>query len=422
MRILHILSQRPDSTGSGITVRAVIREAVAHGHDNMLIAGVQTDRPAAVPDLPPERVRVVGFRGPGDAPARKPPDTAEPIPEVGFRLPGMSDVMPYSSSRFGALSPVQIQQYEAAFRGVIADAIRAFKPDVIHTHHLWLVTALARRIVADIPMVTSCHGSDIRQFRNCPHLRERVLLGCRKVDAVLALSRVQKEEIIELYGFDTDTVHVTGAGYNDILFRWTEKSAAEPVRLVYAGKLSRAKGVPWLLKVLDEIEAPAWTLDLVGGGTGTECDECMVRAASMAPRVTLHGALSQSDLATIMKRCHVLILPSFFEGLPLVIIEGLACGCRIVATDLPGVRELVADLPESVVLRVSMPRLHASDQPRSDDIPVFLKHLDRGMRRMMHTVRESPDIQDTRVHRILAGHTWSGVFKRILKVYRRVAG
>ena len=43
LKILHLLSQRPDSTGSGIYVQAMIREANACGYDNYLVAGVRSD-------------------------------------------------------------------------------------------------------------------------------------------------------------------------------------------------------------------------------------------------------------------------------------------------------------------------------------------------------------------------------------------
>jgi len=43
LKILHLLSQRPDSTGSGIYVQAMIREAKACGYDNYLVAGVRSD-------------------------------------------------------------------------------------------------------------------------------------------------------------------------------------------------------------------------------------------------------------------------------------------------------------------------------------------------------------------------------------------
>ncbi|MDZ7663922.1 MAG: glycosyltransferase [Desulfotignum sp.] len=44
-----------------------------------------------------------------------------------------------------------------------------------------------------------------------------------------------------------------------------------------------------------------------------------------------HGPLSHDDLGDLLRHAHVFVLPSFYEGLPLVLMEALACGCRLVA-------------------------------------------------------------------------------------------
>ena len=58
-----------------------------------------------------------------------------------------------------------------------------------------------------------------------------------------------------------------------------------------------------------------------------------------------------------------MILPSFYEGLPLVILEGLASGCRIVATDLPGTKEVLGNSDADFITLVKTPRLRFTDQP-----------------------------------------------------------
>ena len=60
----------------------------------------------------------------------------------------------------------------------------------------------------------------------------------------------------------------------------------------------------------------------------------------------------QPQLAALMGRCHAFVLPSFYEGLPLVLAEARACGCRLVATALSGVvSQLAPPLGEDLLLR-----------------------------------------------------------------------
>ena len=70
------------------------------------------------------------------------------------------------------------------------------------------------------------------------------------------------------------------------------------------------------------------------------------------------------------------MLPSFFEGLPLVTIEALACGCRAVVTDLPGVRPwLQAHIPGAPIEFVQPPRMDGVDEPAREDLPAFEARL-----------------------------------------------
>jgi hypothetical protein len=177
MKILHIISQHPESTGSGFYLQNIIRQASAEGHDNFLIAGISGRRLPELDCIDQQFCRFVCFDG-GD---------------LDFTIPGMSDVMPYASSRFSDLTASQMVGYEQSFAQTIRHTVDEFSPDIVHSHHLWLVSSIARRVCADIPMVTSCHSTDLRQFRQCPQLGQKVLPHCQKIDRVLALSHEQKK-------------------------------------------------------------------------------------------------------------------------------------------------------------------------------------------------------------------------------------
>jgi glycosyltransferase involved in cell wall biosynthesis len=404
MKILHLLSQRPDSTGSGIYLQAMLREAAACNHANFLVAGIQSDRCAEIDCIDQKQCIFVRFYQ----------------ADVSYHIVGMSDVMPYNSTRFCDLSQDGLHEYERAFARKLKDAVVTFEPDIIHSHHLWIMSSLARRLFLDIPMVTTCHGSDLRQFHNCPQLQERVLSGCRRLDAVMALTGEQKQEIVRLYDLAPATVIVVGAGYNDALFTLDPKPDPSPVQLVYAGKLSKAKGVPWLLRALSMIDSPAWKLHLVGGGSGEEKDHCLMLAMRLGKRVCVHGAISQEDLAEIMKQSHILVLPSFYEGLGLVVLEGLASGCRIIATDLPGVREMLGDVRVDFVNLVEAPRLRFLDQPYYEDESVFEHHLAYALQTQIHAAYQRPTIDILPLHDKIASYSWTGIFKKVQDVYSRV--
>ena len=113
LKILHILSQRPDATGSGIYLQAMVREAAACGHENFVIAGIQSDREADLEGIPPDHCRFVRFNG-GD---------------MAYPIPGMTDIMPYPHTRFSDLSAADLNTYEAVFTRNLTAAVAAFHPE-----------------------------------------------------------------------------------------------------------------------------------------------------------------------------------------------------------------------------------------------------------------------------------------------------
>jgi glycosyltransferase involved in cell wall biosynthesis len=266
-------------------------------------------------------------------------------------------------------------------------------------------------------MVTTCHGSDLRQFQNCPHLQEKVLLGCRKIDVVMALSEAQKKDIIRFYNPAPEKIIVTGAGYNNNLFFIDTKPNPDPVQLVYAGKLSNAKGVPWFLRALQSINAPAWQLHLLGSGSGEEKDHCLRLAKKLGEKVRVYGALPQKSLAKIMRHSHILVLPSFYEGLPLVILEGLASGCRIVATDLPGTKEILGNFDTNFITLVRTPRLRFTDQPYREDEYSFEQNLKKAIWQQINAATRCAQIDLSPIQDKLDSYTWTGIFKKVREAY-----
>lgn len=403
MKILHLISQHPESTGSGFYLQNLIRQAAAAGHQNFLIAGMTGERIPRIPGIDPDHCRFVRF---GES-------------ELNFAVPGMSNVMPYPSSRFDALTSEQIAVYEKVFAEAIRFAAREFSPDIMHSHHLWLVSAVARRILPDIPLVTSCHSTDLRQFVQCPHLREKVHPSCLKIDRVLALSNDQAEKIREIYGIAKECIDIVGGGYDKELFVPGEKPQPPPIHLLYAGKLSLAKGVDWLLRAFTGLEDRRLHLHLAGSGSGEEAELCLQLAKQAGDRVTVHGRINQQELARLMGLCHIFILPSFYEGLPLVLLEALAAGCRIIAADLPGCRELLAKAGPDLVHFVNLPALATIDRPEPKDWDILEIRLAAAIDEMAGRVRIAPSPDFTEISEITSAYSWQAVFARIVSSYEK---
>lgn len=402
MRVLHIISQTPDFTGSGKYVLEMIAQGQKQGNENFLIAGVPDNFYLPAHVLPPENCRFIRFGR-----------------DLDFPIVGMSDVMPYSSTVCAHLTPQQIARYKDVFRRVIRQAVQQFSPDVIHTNHLWMASAVTREAVPHVPMVTTCHGTCLRQHKLCPELGRSLKKALSKIDRVIALSLVQKEEVQKLLGIEARKIDVISGGFNQNCFYFKDKDKnTQTVQLLYAGKLDSSKGVPWLLKSLMRIHKEHFHLHLVGGGSGPEKQRCLELAEHLKDKVTLHGMLSHKKLADLMRSSHIFVLPSFFEGLPLVLLEALACGCRIITTDLPGSRQLFSPSHPEMVRMIELPDLMTIDRPHPEDEPALEENLasllTKGIKEVQQGVK--PDHEYIRI--ITTPYSWEKIFARVEGVYQ----
>ena len=380
-------------TGSGITLDALVRHASSADWDQRVVVGVPADDPSPeVGGLDSRDIFSLRFE----------------TPELPFPIPGMSDVMPYRSTRWSDMSPCQLEQYRQAWRRRLGPVLDEFTPDVIHCHHLWILGSMVKDLSPDTPVISHCHATGLRQMQLCPHLAENVRKGCRRNEAFAVLHSDHARQLRQELTIPEARIEVVGAGFREDLFFNRGRPAQFPPSLLYVGKYAHAKGLPWLLDAFERIRLgqPEVELHIAGSGAGPESEALGRRMQGMAPRVILHGNLDQAELASLMRQSTVCVLPSFYEGVPLVLVEALACGCRLVATDVPGVEETIAPrIPDGVIEVVPRPRLEGPDTPVAEDLPAFTTNLVSAIERSL-SAPTPPMIP-------LPSFTWKAVFDRV---------
>jgi glycosyltransferase involved in cell wall biosynthesis len=119
-----------------------------------------------------------------------------------------------------------------------------------------------------------------------------------------------------------------------------------------------------------------------------------------------------------MKKAHVQVLPSFFEGLPLVLFEGLASGCRVITTELSGFNEIFGKANRDTIDLIKLPPLETIDRPYRKDEDQLENALCQSILDMMVAVKKSPAVVDPQAEKIASRYTWPRVFERTLSVYK----
>ena len=398
MRILHALSQRTGRTGSGVFLEALADAGMGARHTQGAIIGI---------DFGEEKPQIKGI------------ESIYPIEfntsKMPFDMVGMSDVMPYPSTRFSELNEAQFSQYCEAILEVIHRAIEDFKPDLIISNHLWVLSALIKQNYPNIPLFCLCHGTDLRQIALAPKIARFVRPRLEKIQYAFALNQSQQEQIISTYSLPKSRVIVSGSGYDDSRFFPVDKPKIPPIEVVYVGKLSNAKGVPSLLKAWENLQACEAKLSLIGSGSGVESEAIKAKANELN-NVQCLGFVEQGVLMEYLQKSHILVLPSFFEGLPLVVLEALSCGARVVCSDLPGLREFVGEEleKEGRISYIPLPPMVGIDTPNPKFLNNFQSDLLVALKSQFSALKNEKSLPKEWIKEQLSDKTWTGLFERII--------
>jgi glycosyltransferase involved in cell wall biosynthesis len=231
--------------------------------------------------------------------------------------------------------------------------LRAERIDVVHAHMIRAATAavpLAR--LARVPVVVhTCHGREAwrKKWFKRQYWIDRRIADCS--NATIAVSESTAAYLVEEKKFDPESVHVIRNGrhlngFHPSVARQRQLRAEfgfAPDDLVVGviGRLEEQKGHRHLLEALPAVRSQVTGVRLlfVGDGSLRASLETCVRAQGFERNVTFTGY--RSDSLELMEMCDVLALPSLFEGMPLVPIEGALLGKAVVATAVDGTREVV---------------------------------------------------------------------------------
>lgn len=392
MKILSISAQKPGETGSGIVFRALIRAFAAQGHEQAAVAGIAQGDQIALP------------QGAAFYPV------VFDTPDLPFHVVGMSDEMPYPSTRYRDLTPEMVDQFRTAFLRVIRQAVEALEPDLILCHHLYLLTALVREAFPDHVVSGICHNTDLRQMEKTNLERDMIRSAIRRLDHIYVLKQTQVAEVERIYQAPAERVTVMGMGYNKHIFypRGGRKQDGK-TRIIFVGKIAEKKGVFSLLRSLDHLRPLADQLEvLMAGSAGNEGEYHQALAlAERAPvPVRFLGSQTQEELAELYSACDIFALPSYFEGIPLTLLEALACGARAVVSDLPGLREWMEKfVPGADVRYVALPEMERADEPVTGQLSGFERRLAQALEECIHA-KGGPTADLSRV-------SWEGIAETI---------
>jgi teichuronic acid biosynthesis glycosyltransferase TuaC len=208
----------------------------------------------------------------------------------------------------------------------------------------WAAVTLGRML--GIPAVVKLHGSDMNVVAQMAGPRRRLQSALPRAARVVAVSRSLAERAREL-GVAPARVEIVQNGVDTSLFHPRDRGQARALLglpqharvITYVGRLEPQKGVLDLLEAFAAVRRlrPETLLALVGTGPSEQA-----ALAGSAEGVVVAGAQPLARVPEWIAAADLLTLPSWNEGMPNVVLEALASGRRVVATDVGGIPEIIS--------------------------------------------------------------------------------
>ena len=398
MRILHVLAQLPIKTGSGVYFTNVINGLKEF---NVEQAAIYATTPEYNFNFIEEKFEVE-FQG----------------KDVSFPIVGMSDIMPYDNTLYKNMTDEMMESWQKAFREKLIQARETFKPDVVITHHLWILSSMVCDIFENVKVLGVCHNTDIRQAEKNPTMKDKYVKSLGKLDKILALSSGVIDGIANIYNYPVEKIVNIGAGYNEKIFYPAEKyEKNDNVKILYAGKFDESKGFYELIKAFRLLEKKDAKVELELIGNLKDEDKSRVESlVGDSKRIRIYNAVDQVHLGEIMRHKDIFILPSYFEGLGLIAVEALGSGLRVVATEIEGLIEFLGEKINNseIIEYVKMPTIYDTDKAVEEEKPAFVERLVGALEVMIERTRKEREIPAYLLEEI-ERHSWK---KKIETIYK----
>lgn len=226
--------------------------------------------------------------------------------------------------------------------------------DLIDAHYFYpdgVAAALLAREMGK-PLVVTARGTDLNLIPRHALPRRQIAWAAGRAAAIITVCEALARPLLEM-GVPESKICVLRNGVDLVAFRPGDRAAARSALgvegrvLASVGLLIERKGHHLVIEALKDL--PGTTLLIAGGGPDRAALEALARRLGVAERVRFLGELPQDRLAQVYGAADALVLASSREGWANVLLEAMACGTPVVATDVWGTREVVTR-PEAGVL------------------------------------------------------------------------
>lgn len=199
-----------------------------------------------------------------------------------------------------------------------------------------------------------CLGSDINVHSEDKFRRMLLQKSFEKANGVITVSKALEDKVKALAP-DTPTKTI----YNGVNFNkfTTSVEKFSTTSFVFIGNIIKTKGIYELIEAAQQLlnKGNEFNFHFIGNGPELNNISNIIKQSNLDKQIILHGTVNHDEVVKLLQKCHVLVLPSYREGVPNVIMEAFACGVPVVATNVGGISEVLNE-KNGVLLNTYQPK------------------------------------------------------------------
>lgn len=267
--------------------------------------------------------------------------------QVGIKFPNILPERIFNDIWFSLLLPYYLKKY---------------KFDIFHGFDYFLPKLKSIRKIVTIHDVVPFALPHVMPIEGAKYYREGILQSLKNTDSIITVSRFVKNELISRFKIDPNLINVVYLGVDhgkmfpiydrNLVEKFRKKQKLPKKFILYIGALNKRKNLLYLInsfmKAKGEVDTKLVLVGRLSYG-GNEVIE-YIKNNGLDEHIIFRGYLAEKDKNFLYNCAEAVVLPSLCEGFGLPIVESMACGVPVIATDVGSIGEIIKDAGSLVSL------------------------------------------------------------------------
>ena len=209
-----------------------------------------------------------------------------------------------------------------------------------------------------VKMIVTTHTNNyLFQYQRIGKISKRLLAPLEKrtyeiSDRILSVSNYVRNNLIRDYGISPRRIEIIPNGVNTGIFHSIPGHARKKDMVLYVGRIYKGKGLEFLIDSMERVVAkhPKFRLAVAGDGMYLKNIQAFIHNKTVRKHIDFLGWKNSGALNGLYNEATVCVMPSIVEGFGLTLLEAMACGCPVTATDSGGAVDIIRNGENGVLV------------------------------------------------------------------------